>query len=154
MFDTEFLNETILLNSLKTLGIYQVIENNNFIHDSSLLARRIIGHIGHRRFATHAITVKGLLFTNDVVSELSFISQSIKEGILKTNYQFSPNLQVNGPLLVDVRRMHRVALPTNETIYLTSMHRAGVYTIQVSIMLIIVVVLLYKTTKGQRPVWL
>lgn len=151
MFDTEFMNETILLDTLKRLDIYQVVENDNFIYDPSLLIRR---NIPARRFATHSLTVKGLLFTNDVTSQLSFFSDALKQNILQSTFQFSPSLQVNKPILVDIRRMHRVALPTEETTYVTDMHRAGVYTLQVSVILIIVIMLLYKTTRGHRSVWL
>ncbi|NBV32054.1 MAG: hypothetical protein EBR93_05920, partial [Bacteroidetes bacterium] len=151
MFDSEFMNETLLLNSLQTLGIYQVIENEDFIHDAALLMRRIFTSNTHnnlhtRRFSTQAITVKGLFFTNDVTSQLSSFTKAIKDTITQSTFQFSPNLQVNKPVLVDVRRMHRVALPSNETIYLMDMHRAGVYTIQISVLLTIVLMMLYKTT--------
>jgi high-affinity K+ transport system ATPase subunit B len=89
-----------------------------------------------------------------VTSQLSFFSDALKQNILQSTFQFSPSLQVNKPILVDIRRMHRVALPTEETTYVTDMHRAGVYTLQVSVILIIVIMFLYKTTRGHRSVWL
>lgn len=151
MFNVEFMNETVLLSSLQQLNIYQVIENDNFIHNTNVLNRR---NIAKRRFSTQSITIKGLYFTNDVTSQLSLFGSLLKQNVLQSTFQFSPYLEINKPVLFDIKRLHRVALPSNETMTMIDMHRAGVYTIQVSVLLTIVVMLLYKTTRGHRPMWL
>lgn len=133
-------NETLVINALKTTGLYDEVENTDFVHS-------------WRRSSMNDITVKGLVISEDPTTTASQIDATLRDAVTVQTYAWAPEFRVVAVTDVDVQRLHRASAPTHTSLPSQNLQHAALTLLIVlaSLVLLITIFLIICRQSKHKP---
>lgn len=101
-------NESLVLEALQQAGLYDRIENTQFVH--SVLRRQ------SQRRSINEITVKGLLVLQNTEFQVNDLVKLLRDALTIQTYAWNPELRIVSIADVDIQRLHRASAPVHVTL--------------------------------------